>query len=63
MMFLLVGCHKEDIRPNTSRESDSNCILEKGVNSSSANNEDNGRPDDLITDPNHDEDEDDQTKR
>jgi hypothetical protein len=66
LMLLVVGCQKEDIRPNTCEEPVSNpSNNEKGiaVDDANNNNNDDGKPVNPITDPNHDEDEDDKIKR
>jgi len=66
LMLLVVGCQKEDIRPNTSEEPVSNSSNnEKGiaVDDTNSNNDNDGKPVKPITDPNHDEDEDDKIKR
>lgn len=64
MILLVVGCQKEDIRPNTLHQTSSDSDNEKALrNGGSNDDDDNGKPGDLITDPNHDEDEDDKTKR
>ncbi|MDX1652179.1 MAG: hypothetical protein R3277_06790 [Brumimicrobium sp.] len=69
-LIFFTGCQKEDIRPNT--DDRHHCSgdhhgsdYEKGRNPNSDPNGDNNgtsRPN-PITDPNHDEDEDDKTKR
>lgn len=58
MMLLVVGCQKEDIRPNTTNQTSTDSANEKA-------NRGGGVDDDIekpgggsITDPNHDEDED-----
>ena len=63
MILLVVGCQKEDIRPNTMSQTDADSTNEKAFKSPGVNDDDNGKPDDTITDPNHDEDEDDKTKK
>lgn len=63
MIFLFVGCQKEDICPNSRHETATDSSNEKGLKNPGTNDEDDGKPIDTITDPNHDEDEDDKTKR
>lgn len=60
--LLVVGCQKEDIRPNTFNQSASDDSNEKALKSPGSDNN-TGRPIETITDPNHDEDEDGKTKR
>lgn len=63
MILLVVGCQKEDIRPNTTDQAASDFSNEKALKNPGSGDNDNGRPIDTITDPNHDEDEDEKTKR
>jgi hypothetical protein len=63
LMLLTVGCQKEVIRPNCSDDSNSTSIYEKANANEEPNDDNNGKPDNPITDPNHDEDEDDKIKR
>ena len=62
MILLVVGCQKEDIRPSALSQTDSDSSNEKALRSSDSN-DDNGKPVGTITDPNHDEDEDDKIKK
>lgn len=61
MILLVVGCQKEDIRPNTINQTSSDSGDEKALRNPGSN--DDGKPVGTITDPNHDEDEDDKIKK
>ena len=63
VIFLVVGCQKEDICPNSRHETVNDSTYEKGLKNPDSGDTDNGKPIDTITDPNHDEDEDDKTKK
>jgi len=62
MILLVVGCQKEDIRPNTFNQTVSDSSNDKALKNSGSN-DDEDNPIGTITDPNNDEDEDDKTKK
>ena len=62
LVLLAVGCKKEDIRPNHRCDSNATSHYEKGNLNEDPTNDD-GKPNNPITDPNHDEDEEDKIKK
>lgn len=66
LMLMVVGCQKEDIRPNLSEDpvsSSENTNKSMAIDETNNNNNNDGKPVKPITDPNHDEDEEDKIRR
>lgn len=64
LILLNVGCKKSVIKPNTQTDKQNETMLDFSEKGHTTNNQENsGSKPISITDPNHDEDEDDKTKK